>query len=301
MRRALAIMLGLMACRPGEPRPSGGPPASAATLTDDAGRSVTVQVPARRIVSLAPSLTELVFALGGGSRLVGRTTWCKYPPAALTVPVVGDGLSPNVEAIASRTPDLVLLYRSPLTESAARQLAALGIPALILRHDRLADVGRTARLLGPLVGSPAAGDSIGRIFDSIAANPAPPVRARVAFVAWDDPPIVLGGGSYLTEVARLAGAENVFGDLTAASATVSLETIVARNPDWIVVLDDSGGDSVRVPHAVFPAPAGRPQWDVVPAVRNRRFLVLPGALFGRPTPATPRAVAALRQGLEAAR
>jgi len=258
-------------------------------------------VRATRIVSLAPSLTELVFALGGGNRLVGRTTWCKYPPEATRVPVVGDGLSPNVEAIAARRPDLVLLYRSPLTETAARQLAGLSIPALILRHDRLADVGRTARLLGPLVGDSLAGDSIGRIFDSIAASVPPPPRARVAFVAWDDPPIILGGGSYLTEVARLAGARNLFDDLSAASATVSLETIAVRNPDWIVMVDDSGGDSVRILRAGYPALARRPEWQIVPAVRERRFLALPGTLFGRPTPATPRAVAVLRRALEAAR
>ena len=297
MRRLVLLALFIAACSPAGHRPAeAGRP-----VTDDAGRTVQVPVPATRIVSLAPSITELVFALGGGSRLVGRTTWCKYPPAAERIPVVGDGLSPSVEAIAGRHPDLVLLYRSPLTETAAGQLAALGIPALILRHDRLADVGRTARLLGPLVGTGGAGDSIGRIFDSIATAPLPPVRTRLAFVAWDDPPIVLGGGSYLTEVARLAGAENVFGDLSAASATVSLEAIAARNPDWIVVLDDSGGDSVRVPRGTYPRPAGQPGWQVVPAVRDRRFLVLPGALFGRPSPATPVAVAALRRGLAAAR
>ena len=300
MRIVLLVALSLAACQSADHR-SGGAASASRSVTDDAGRTVQVPFPATRVVSLAPSLTELVFALGGGSRLVGRTTWCKYPPAAARVPVVGDGLSPNVEAIAARRPDLVLLYQSPLTEAAARQLTQLGIAALILRHDRLSDVGRTARLLGPLVGGPAAGDSIGQIFDSIAASPPPPAQTRVVFVAWDDPPIVLGGGSYLTEVARLGGADNVFHDLAAASATVSLETIAARDPDWVVVVDDSGGDSVRVPHSAYPPPADRPEWQVVRAVRQRRFLVLPGALFGRPSPATPRAVAALRRGLEAAR
>ncbi|HJQ65301.1 MAG TPA: helical backbone metal receptor, partial [Gemmatimonadales bacterium] len=99
--------------------------------------------PARRVVSLAPSITELLFALGAGAQVVGRTTYCKYPPAALAVPTVGDGLNPNVEAIAARTPDLVVLYQSPHTETAARQLAALGVATLVVRHDRLEDIATT--------------------------------------------------------------------------------------------------------------------------------------------------------------
>src|SRR2546422_9122340 len=106
-----------------------------------------------------PAVTELLFAVGVGDRVVGRTTWCDYPPPARLVPSVGDGLNPNLEAVAARRPDLVVLYRSPLNETAAAQLGRLGIPAAVLRQDRLEDVARAARVLGRLTGRAAAGGS----------------------------------------------------------------------------------------------------------------------------------------------
>jgi hypothetical protein len=153
-----------------------------------------------------------------------------------------------------RRPDLVVLYRSALTESASGRLATLGIPTLVLRHDRLADVGRTARLLGRLTGRPAAGDSVARLIDSTLAG-APPAalrRPRLAFVVWDNPPMTIGGGSFLNELVDLAGGENVFHDIPSASATVSLETIATRDPDWILILSDSAPTRP----AWTPAPSG---------------------------------------------
>src|SRR2546423_13174751 len=97
-------------------------------VTGDAGRRVTLAAPARRIVSLLPSFTEILFAIGAGDRLVGRTTWCDYPPEALAVPSVGDGMPPSVEAVAARRPDLVVLYRAGPNVTAAAQLERLRNP-----------------------------------------------------------------------------------------------------------------------------------------------------------------------------
>lgn len=271
MRRLLVALLLAVACRPTADRPSAPPTA-------------------HRIVSLAPSSTELLFALGAGNQVVGRTTWCRYPAAALQVPDVGDGLNPNIEAIAARHPDLVVLYRSPLNETAASQLARLGIPAITLAQDRLEDIANAARELGHRTGHVAAGDSIGAAMDALLENPVPTPIARVAFVVWDNPPMVIGGGSYLDQLATLAGGANVFHDLGAASATVSIETIVARNPDVILVLSDS---------TALPAYSGRREWRAIRAVRERRFIMLPADLFGRPSPTAPAAVAALRASLQA--
>jgi len=289
----LALAAG--ACRSSADRRSTPDGSGALSVVDDAGRAVVLAAPARRIVSLAPSITELLFAIGAGDRVVGRTTWCKYPPAATAVPSVGDGLDPNVEAIAAQRPDLVVLYRSALTESATGRLAALGIPTLVLRHDRLLDVGRTARLLGRLTGQSSAGDSLARLIDSTLAVPPPATipRPRLAFVVWDNPPMTIGGGSFLDELVGLAGGENVFHDIRSASATVSLETIAVRDPDWILILTDSAPGP--------PAWSTRAEWRVVRAARARHFLYLPAELFGQPSPRTPEAVATLRRLLEAAR
>ena len=199
---------------------------------------------------------------------------------------MGDGLNPNVEAIVARHPDLVLLYRSPHTDGAASQLERLGVPTLVVRHDRLADIARTARLLGRATGHAATGDTIGRSIDSLLAVPPPPVSSRIAYVVWDSPPIVIGGGSFLDELAGLAGAANVFHDIATPSATVSIETIVARDPDWIAIVRDSAGEQP-------PDWSSRPEWRAVRAVREGRFLFLPADLFGQPSPRAPEAVALL--------
>ncbi len=289
--RTHSVLLALaaaLACRPADR----SAPVSGLSVTDDAGRTIALAQLARRIVSLSPAVTELLFALGVGDRVVGRTAWCDYPPAARAVPNVGDGLNPNVEAIAAHRPDLVVLYRSTLNETAAAQLTRLGIAAAVVRQDRLEDVARAARLLGRLTGRAAAGDSLADSLTRLLARPAAPLHVRVAFVVWDSPPIVIGGGSYLDQLATLAGAEHVFHDLGAASATVALETIAARDPDVIVVVSDSAEPQP-------PAFARRPEWLVIRAVRERRFVYLVGSLFGRPGPRAAAAAAQFRRLLEA--
>jgi ABC-type Fe3+-hydroxamate transport system substrate-binding protein len=260
-------------------------------VTDDAGRQVTLAAPARRIVSLLPSFTEILFAIGAGDRLVGRTTWCDYPPEALAVPSVGDGMPPSVEAVAARRPDLVVLYRSGPNVTAAEQLERLGIRTVLFDLNLLEELGPVARRLGMLTGRRAAADSLARVMDSLAAQPPTPSTQSLVFIVWDNPPIVIGAGSYLDRLAALAGARNVFHDIGSPSAQVSIETIAARDPDFVALLSDS---------AVPPRYAARPEWRVVRAVRTARFLFLPGQLFGRPGPRAAEAIRELRRRLEAA-
>lgn len=276
------------------------PPAGAARLhvVDDAGDTLHRAGPARRVVSLSPATTELVFALGGGDRLVGRTRWCDYPAAAAAVADVGDGIPPNLEAVLSQRPDLVLLYRSPQNSDPARRLRQAGVGVLQLDFNRLDDVPRLARLLAPLLDRDAAGDSLATAFEeavarvSVAPDPACP-RERcpaVLLLAWDQPPIAIGAGSFQSELLQRAGARNLFGDLSVPSATVSIEAIAARDPD-LVLVGDSG----------LPGIAGRPHWQVVRAVREQRFLRFSPAAFGRPSPRAPDMIVALRRALAEAR
>ena len=272
MRPSFLLGLGLVAaaCRPATP-------SRTPAVVDDLGARVAVGRTPHRIVSLAPSSTELLFALGFGDRVVGRTRWCDYPPAVAAVPSVGDGLHPNVEAVAARKPDLVVMYATAANRPAVEQLARLGIPAVNLKMDRLADVAHAARLLGALLGDSARVDSLAGRFeealDSLARIPRP-ARRPVAMIAWDNPPMVIGAGSFLTELIALAGGENVFADLPQPSPTVSVETIAGRNPDLLLLLaSDTAG----------PALSNRPEWRSVRAVRERRFVVLNGTEFNRPS------------------
>ena len=266
LRRLLFAVLLLAACRPSARQPVG---------------------PSQRVVSLLPSFTEIIFAIGAGDRLVGRTTWCDYPPAALNIPSVGDGMPPNIEAVAARKPDLVVLYNSGPNVIAAQQLERIGIRTVLLDMNRLEDLGPAARTLGRLTGLEQRAESLAIAMDSLLHQPPPTSRpsTTLAFVVWDNPPIIIGRGSYLDQLAALAGARNVFGDVAAPSAQVSLETIAARNPAWIAVLSDS---------AVLPSFAKRREWRSVGAVRAGRFLLLPGSLFGRPGPRSGAAVQQLK-------
>jgi len=284
---AALLVLAVAACARREHVPARG----AIAVTDDAGRPVTLAAPARRIVSLLPSFTEILFAIGAGDRLVGRTTWCDYPPEAIAVPSVGDGMPPSVEAVAARRPDLVVLYRSGPNVTAAEQLERLGVRTVLFDLNLLEELGPVVRRLGTLTGRPAAADSLARVMDSLAAQPPSPSTQSLVFIVWDNPPIVIGAGSYLDRLAALAGARNVFHDIGSPSAQVSIETIAARDPDFVALLSDS---------AVPPRYAARPEWRVVRAVRTARFLFLPGQLFGRPGPRAAEAIRELRRRLEAA-
>ena len=266
LRRLFLVGLLVVSCRPSG-RPTDRPPA--------------------RIVSLLPSFTEILFAIGAGDQVVGRTQWCDYPPAALSVASVGEGLPPNVEAVAARHPDLVLLYNSGVNVTAAKQFERIGIRAVLIDLNRLEDLGPAARTLGRLTGHERAADSLARVMEGFLHQP-PPSSTTLAFVVWDDPPIIIGRGSYLDQLANQAGARNVFSDVPAPSAQVSLETIVARDPRWIAVLSDSG---------TAPSFAKRREWRAVPAVRDAHFLLLTGSLFGRPGPRSGEAIAQLRRML----
>lgn len=274
------------------------PPARGAlAVTDDWGRRIALAAPARRIVSLAPATTELVFALGLGDRLVGRTHWCDFPAAALAVPDLGNGIGPNVEAVAALHPDLVLLYASAANRPALGRFEALGIPTAVLRTDLTNDLRRAARLIAEAAGDSASAGtllaSFDRGLDAERARSAAGAssRVRVYVDVESNPPITVGAGSYLSEILAAAGAANVFADIPQPSAPVSLETIVARDPDVILVLTSDTSRTLDL--------ASRPGWRSVPAVRAHRVLAVDGSLYGRPSPRMPQAVRDLAARLAA--
>ena len=155
----------------------------------------------RRIVSLIPATTELLFAIGAGPAVVGRTEWCDYPAEAAKVPNLGDGINPNVEAVLASRPDLVILYNSAQNAAIAGRLRTLGISAIRLNTDALRDVGRVGRLLGRLTGHVVAADSMASVFDTaLASATVSPVgrrRPSVLLLVWEQPPMTIGRGSFL--------------------------------------------------------------------------------------------------------
>jgi ABC-type Fe3+-hydroxamate transport system substrate-binding protein len=251
-------------------------------VVDDAGDTVAVAGRPHRIVSLIPATTELLFAIGAGGSVVGRTEWCDYPAAAAAVPNLGDGIAPNIEAILAARPDLVLLYNSAQNAGVAARLRGLGIPTLRLNTDKLADVDRIGRLLGRVTGHAASADSMAAVFDTALAGatvaPAGP-RPKVLLLVWEQPPMTIGSGSFLDDLVRRAGGINLFQDVSSTAGTVSIEAVASRDPD--LILTTSAGPV---------AFASRPEWQVVRAVRERRFLPVVGSEFNRPSPRAPAAI-----------
>lgn len=261
-------------------------------VVDDVGDSVRLERPASRIVSLAPASTELLFAIGAGGVVVGRTRWCDYPAAVADIPSVGDGIQPNIEAIVARHPDLVVLYHSAQNAPARLQLHQLGIATVELALDRTQDFVRAAHLLGTLTGHGKDADTMVAGFQRrlAAATQAPVSKPpSVLILVWDRPPMTIGHGSFLGEIVERAGGKNLFDDLAASAGVISVESVVDRRPDLVLVTSDNE-----------PAFARRPEWQTVAAVRQRRFVRVSNSAFNRPSPRMPDAVAELTAKLREA-
>jgi ABC-type Fe3+-hydroxamate transport system substrate-binding protein len=265
---ATSFLLILSACQR-EARQARGP-------SDDLGFPIAVGKPATRIVSLNPATTDLMFALGAGRRLVGRTHWDLYPDSARFVPDLGPGLSPNVEAVIGAHPDLVVLYASQTNLAAATSLRAAGINTVSLRIDHIADFHRAALLLGRLVGDSARGalvsDSVRKTLERVRAATAPLSKPTVFWHIWDSPLITIGRGSYLNELVEIAGGRNVYANMADASPTVSIEDVLRRNPQFII---DGPEGSRKIEKD--------PKWSSLDAVKNGRVLVVDTAIVGRPS------------------
>lgn len=260
---------------PAAASPGDSAAASAAAIrTDDFGDLVSAATRPQRIVSLNPSTTELLFALGAGSRLVGRTEWDLVPDSARFVPDLGDGIRPNLEAVLATRPDLVVLYASADNRAAARTLRAAGVTTLALKIDRIADFRRAARLLGAATGESARAetvvDSVDRTLDRVRAATAGRPRPEVFWHIWEAPLITIGGGSFMSELVDIAGGANAYAFLPDVSPQVSMEDLVRRDPDVIL----AGPLRARALRA-------DPAWRRMRAVRDGRVMVVDTMLVSR--------------------
>lgn len=259
-------------------------------LEDDLGRTVRLEGPPRRIVSLVPAATEILFALGAGDRLVGRTRYGTHPAAAREVPSLGDGIRPSLELVMEREPELILIFAGGETRATVERLSELGVATLALRHNTFADLRRNVLRLGRITDRPAAArrllDRIACQLDRVAAvSTRRPVRP-VYYEVWSDPPVTVGRGSYLDSLLRVAGGRNVFGELEAPSPRVGLEAVAERDPALVLVPERQGTERGR-------RPARRPGWEAVAAVREGRIRAVDGDLVHRLGPRIGEAARAL--------
>lgn len=250
---ALLLPWGLPAC--GAPEEDGtrgagprGGAAGAVSLTDAEGRRVHLPHPAARVISLVPSATQTLAALGAQGLVVARTDYDTLS-WALALPSVGGGLQPSLEAIVAARPDLVVRFAGPQDTRTPAALDQLGIPHVGIRPDRIADALEAVRLLGEATGKTAEADALARgiraRLEAVRAGAAGRPRVRVAYVLGGDPPWVAGPGTYIHELLELAGGENAFADLGSLYAAVSMEEFLARRID-LVLTPDAGRLDPRV-------------------------------------------------------
>ncbi len=280
------------------------PGASAATpivVTDDAGRAVRLPAPPSRVVSLAPSHTEIVYALGLGERLVAVNEWSDYPPEARAKPRVR-GIHPSLEQLVAMRPDLILLVAG--MGDLVTHFEAQGIPALVLAPRDLEGIYRNIELLGTVMGVPGRALAVTQAMRDRAAA----VRARVAglrrprvFYEVDgvDPvrPFTAGPGSFVHEMLELAGAENVTGGAQGAWPQLSLEQILKADPEVIILGDAVAVNSPQTPEMVL----RRPGWAGITAVRRRAIYPVDGNLVSRPGPRIVEGLEALARIIHPAR
>jgi iron complex transport system substrate-binding protein len=266
-------------------------------VTDDAGHSVVLAAPARRVISLGPHLTELAFAAGGGEALVGVIRFSDFPDAARQLPIVGDAHAIDFERIAQLKPDLVLVWGSGLNERHKARLASLGLTVYESEIRQAQGIADTLRRLGTLLGHADTAEAAARRFDNQWQALAkrfegkPPVR--VFWQLWHEPLMTINREHLISEAMRTCGGVNVFAGLPLLTPTVSWEAAVAADPQLI-------------------ATSGRPQdaardfapwlrFAKVSAVKQQRYASIDGDLIGRMGPRFVEGATALCESIEQAR
>jgi iron complex transport system substrate-binding protein len=276
------------------PTVSSGPPAFR-EVTDEVGRNVRVPQPVRRIVSLAPSLTETIYALGLQDRLIGDTDYCDYPPDAEKKAKVGGAINPSLERIVALRPDLVLVTKSLNRTETVRALAELGISSYATDPHTVDEIITSSEKLAGVLGVPEAGAAIAsdmqhRLADlqqRIALLP----PKRVLFVVWTQPLISVGKDTFIADALHRAGAVSIV-DSEQSWPQVSLEEVARLQPEFLVFAA-SHADTTPLTVEVL---ATFPGWRILDAVSNRRYAVISDAV-NRPAPRIVTAIEDLARQL----
>jgi iron complex transport system substrate-binding protein len=248
-------------------------------VRDGLGRAVRVPHLAHRLVSLAPSVTETIEALGLGDRLVGVSDFCTIPASRTGVRRIGGLLNPDLEAIRALHPDLLIGTTSGNDPGLARQAEALGLPLFILQARDVGEVLAGIRGLADALGESDRGAQLAARLtarlDAVDRRVAARPRPRTLFIIWGEPLVVPGSGAFLTDAIRRAGGASVTDGVTTAHMAYSVETAVASAPEVILTTMDNAALAEQL--------ATDPVWASVPAVRTGRIYVLGDAVV-RPGP-----------------
>lgn len=247
-------------------------------LVDDAGNRIVLPRPAQRIISLAPHVTELVYAAGAGERLVGVVEYSDYPEAATRLPRIGSHAAFDLERIAALRPDLAIAWGSGNPPPQLAQLRRLRIPVFVSEPKQLNDIPASLRSIGRLAGT--SGEPAARAFEvrleNLRQRYADRASVSVFYEIWNQPLMTIGGTHIISDALQVCGGRNVFAKLRQLAASVDLEAVLRMNPEAIIA---SGMD------------AARPEWldhwrrwPQLAAVKRGNLFFVPPALLQRHTP-----------------
>jgi iron complex transport system substrate-binding protein len=249
-------------------------------VLDDLGLPLQFSQPAQRVVSLAPHNTENLFAAGAGSKLIGVSQYSDFPPPARGLAQIGSANNFDLEAIAALKPDLLVAWSGGNPRAQVERLAALHIPVFWSEPRSLDDIPRNIEALGALAGTRTTADAVARgLRAQIAALRAQSTQrapVSVFYEMWDSPLMTVNGRHIISDGLAVCGARNVFAELRAIAPTVSIEAVLIRNPQVIVVHDEAQRAKEWIG-----------SWQRFPqlrAVREQRFIILNADAINRPTP-----------------
>jgi iron complex transport system substrate-binding protein len=275
--------------------PLGAQSSRAVRIVDDAGITLRLPHAARRIISLIPSATETLIALGAAPQVVGRTDYDVAPEVA-RVASVGGGIDPSIEAIVALHPDVVIAWDQNKRLRTHEKLIALGIPVVSLRTEDTSDVFRDIAQLGAISGHTARArsiaDSIRADFRQVARSVIAAPHPVVFFVLYDEPPMTASPATFVGQLITLAGGRLAFPEHGPLWPTVSMESLVQRAPDVIVL--PKGEKGVITLEKLRQMPG----WRDLAAVRDGRVVTIPANLVNRPGPRLGDAARALRNAIQ---
>ncbi|MDD3329346.1 MAG: cobalamin-binding protein [Zoogloea sp.] len=249
-------------------------------VQDDQGQVVRLDKPASRIVSLAPHVTELLYAAGAGERMVGAVQYSDYPEAAKKLPRVGGFTSVDMEKVAALKPDLVVAWKSGNRDAHLDKLRALGIPVFINEPRKIEDVARSLTQLGRLAGTEAVAEAAAKAFrvrhGALAARYSTRPKVRTFYEIWNRPLMTINGEHLIADVIRLCGGDNVFAKLPVLAPAIDVEAVLAAQPEAIVA---SGMGEAR-PEWLD----DWRKWTKLPAVSRGNLFFIPPDQIQRHTP-----------------
>lgn len=253
---------------------------AAISVTDDAGNVITLASPAKRIISLSPHVTEMIFAAGAGEQIIGTVKYSDYPAAAKAIPRVGDNRQLDIERIIAMKPDLLVVWMHGAFERQLEPLRKSGIPYYFSEPHKLEQIPETLLKLGSLFGTEkqarAAAGAFSQQLLQLSARYQKQSTVRTFYQVWGKPIFTLNDKNIVSDVIRVCGGKNIFGHLSAAAPTLSTEAVIQENPE-LILSGDSENQGV----------SGIEQWKTfgtMLAVKNRNLVAIDGDQLNRAGP-----------------